>query len=321
MRNLFGGEVISYASGLSAFLGMIIFLNPKRVFVGDGYHGVHGALDIMEKLNGMKKLTLKDLDQLQAGDVVHVETPLNPTGEARNLEYYKKKAQEAGAYLTVDATFGPPPLQNPLKQGADIIMHSGTKYIGGHSDMLCGILVVNPERREWVEKIRQERMVLGNVPGSFEGWLGIRSLRTMHLRVTRQSQTASQLVAWMRDDMKQPDSIISKTVERLEHASLQEDDLNNGWLQKQMPGGFGPVFAMWFKRPDYAQRLPSRLFVFQHATSLGGVESLMEWRPMSDLHADKRLVRVSIGVEDFEDLKADILHGFASMMKDFPLEE
>lgn len=67
---------------------MIIFLNPKRVFIGGGYHGVHGALDVMEELNGMKKLTLKDLDQLQAGDMVHVETPLNPTDEARNLKYY-----------------------------------------------------------------------------------------------------------------------------------------------------------------------------------------------------------------------------------------
>ncbi|KAH7187222.1 hypothetical protein DER44DRAFT_857719 [Fusarium oxysporum] len=87
LRNLFGGEVISYKSGLSVFLCMIIFLNPKRVFIGDSYHGIHGVLDVMEKLNGMKKLTLKDLDQLQADDVVHVETPLNPTGEARNLEY------------------------------------------------------------------------------------------------------------------------------------------------------------------------------------------------------------------------------------------
>ena len=94
---------------------MIVYLNPKRVAIGGGYHGCHGVLSILTKLNGLVKLELEsesDLAQLQKGDVIHVETPLNPTGEARDLAYYRRKADELGCYLTVDATFAPPPLMD-----------------------------------------------------------------------------------------------------------------------------------------------------------------------------------------------------------------
>ncbi|EWZ46134.1 cystathionine beta-lyase [Fusarium oxysporum Fo47] len=320
LRNLFDGEVISYSTGLSAFLAMVILLNPKRIFIGDGYHGVHGVIDVVAKLSGVQKLTLDDLDQLGRGDILHVETPLNPTGEARNLAYYSSKARQAGAYLTVDSTFAPPPLQNPLHLGTDIVIHSGTKYIGGHSDMLCGILVVHPERvkQGWMKTLNEERRVIGNVMGSFEGWLGTQSLRTMHLRVTRQSQAAEKLVAWLQEQRQLPNSVVEKLVDRLQHASLQHGDLQDGWLRSQMPSGFGPVFSLWLNRPEHARRLPGRLYVFQHATSLGGVESLMEWRAMTDSGCDERLLRVSCGVEDIEDMKADILQGLESLFRDFP---
>ncbi|KAI8238715.1 hypothetical protein K4K57_002829 [Colletotrichum sp. SAR 10_99] len=191
LRNVFRGHVVTYSSGLSAFHALIVCVNPKRVFIGQGYHGIHGVIEIMSKLTGVKKLTLEDLDQLQAGDIVHVETPLNPTGEATNLAYYSEKAHAAGAYLSVDATFAPPPLQDPLQLGADVVMHSGTKYIGGHSDMLCGILVVRQDRVKegWVDTLYKERQIIGSVMGSFEGWLGIRSLQrlTNHVQCSLKS--------------------------------------------------------------------------------------------------------------------------------------
>jgi cystathionine gamma-synthase len=318
LANLFGGEVVTYSSGLSAFLAMVVLLNPKRIFIGDGYHGVHGVIDVMHRLTGLRKLTLEDLNQVQPGDIVHIETPLNPTGEARNLVYYAAKAHGAGAYLTVDSTFGPPPLQDPLQLGADIVMHSGTKYIGGHSDMLCGILVVAPKRVEegWLTSLRAERMVLGNVMGNMEGWLGIRSLRTLHLRVSKQSQSAEKLVHWLDEQRQHGDNVVSQTVERVQHASLQHDDIADGWLKRQMSGGFGPVFTVWTKEAMYAKRLPSKLFVFQHATSLGGVESLIEWRKMSDKSCDERLLRFSVGVEDFEDLEFDLKQGLEAVLLD-----
>ncbi|KAI9040244.1 pyridoxal phosphate-dependent transferase [Aspergillus affinis] len=245
---------------------------------------------------------------LEVGDIVHIETPLNPTGTARNLEYYAEKAHARGAYLVVDSTFAPPPLQSPLNQGADLVMHSGTKYIGGHPDMLCGLLVVPQHRVDegWDATLIEDRRTYGSIMGNMESWLGLRSLRTLDLRVEKQSATATELVSWLGTELQKPGSVIARTIEKVEHASVQHEALKDGWLQKQMPGGYGPIFSIWTKKAEVAQILPSRLYVFQHATSLGGVESLMEWRAMSDEGRDPRVLGVSCGVEDVGDMKADI---------------
>jgi cystathionine gamma-synthase len=298
---------------------MLVFFRPKVIAIGDGYHGCHGVIGIMAKLYGLKTVSLwdeKEWDEagLGAGDIVHVETPLNPTGEATNLAVFKEKAKKRGALLTVDATFGPPGLQDPFVQGADCIMHSGTKYFGGHSDMLCGVLAVPQDKRDWWEGLWKERMYLGSVMGNMEGWLGVRSLRTLELRVGRQSKNTDLIVEWLSEGLKGegPDAaIIGKVVDRIQHASLQKGDME--WLNKQMPGGFGPVFALWMKDKDLARKLPSKLELFHHATSLGGVESLIEWRRMSDQTVDERIMRVSVGVENWEDLKLDLLNGFKAL--------
>lgn len=294
---------------------MLVHLNPKRIAIGEGYHGCHGVIKLLSRLTGLQQLDLDcDASELGPGDVVHVETPLNPTGEARNLQYYADKAHKAGAWLTVDATFGPPPLQDPLQFGADIVMHSGTKYFGGHSDMLCGVLTIRPEKKEWIKDLRLDRLVLGSVMGSLEGWLGIRSLRTLELRVTRQSATATALVAWLESQRQDPSSPLSPSIYKVQHASLQpEAAVEDSWLQKQMPGGYGPVFSLWLQREEDAKRLPSKLHLFDHATSLGGVESLIEWRAMTDPNVDRRLLRVSIGVEGLEDLKRDLTQGLEAL--------
>ncbi|ROT35578.1 PLP-dependent transferase [Sodiomyces alkalinus F11] len=310
---------------------MLVRLNPRRIAIGDGYHGCHGVAAIMARLTGLEILTLDeaDLAKLQRGDVLHVETPLNPTGEARDLAHYASVARAKGAFLTVDATFAPPPLQDPFELGADVVMHSGTKYFGGHSDMLCGVLAVAParaaEREEngnplagilGIEKLREDRLLLGGVMGSLEGWLGLRSLRTLELRVRRQAETATRLVAWLAgaSARKNGSSVVAAVVDRVSHASLQEGAADeSSWLRRQMPGGFGPVFALYMRTRDQARRLPSKLALFHHATSLGGVESLVEWRRMTDPRCDECLIRVSIGVEAWEDLRDDLLQGFEAL--------
>lgn len=269
----------------------------------------------MTKLTGLKKIDIHDVSSWDAaglgkGDIVHVETPLNPTGEASNLEFYAQEAHERGAYLSVDATFGPPGLLDPFAWGADIVMHSGTKYLGGHSDMLCGVLAVR--REDWWRGLYKERVFIGSVMGSLEGWLGLRSLRTLELRVRRQSDNATSLVSWLEHGRENESGW--GCVERLQHASLQRDDM--AWLKKQMPNGFGPVFALWMKSEDMARRLPSKLRLFHHATSLGGVESLIEWRKMSDEHIDGRVLRVSVGIEAWEDLREDFVQGFRALRED-----
>ncbi len=303
-----------------------VYLNPKRVALGAGYHGCHGVLDLHTKLTGLKQLPLDcSAEELDEGDVIHLESPINPTGEAYNIAAYAQKAHSRGAYLFVDSTFGPPGLQDPFIHGADIIMHSGTKYLGGHSDMLCGVLAF--QKKEWHQGLLHERTNLGNVLGSFEGWLGVRSLRTLEVRVHRQSKNADALVAWL-DGLMHPEAagssanadatsssgnskIVRDVVEKVAHASLQHNDKE--WLEKQMPNGYGPVFAIWMKSESMAKVLPSKLQYFHHATSLGGVESLIEWRAMSDSTVETNLVRVSVGVENWEDLRDDLMNGFRAL--------
>ena len=212
-------------------------------------------------------------------------------------------------------------------------MHSGTKYFGGHSDMLCGVLAVSPISRPkkvfedayW--ELYRERLHLGSVMGSFEGWLGVRSLRTLELRVLRQSASAGELVRWLNACLTNPASqdgnitdddasLIRATISTLNHASLQTTDIASGWLPAQMPRGYGPVFSILMRNASFARRLPSKLRLFQHATSLGGVESLIEWRRMSDAGVDDRLVRVSVGVEDVGDLKEDLREGFRALVEE-----
>jgi cystathionine beta-lyase/cystathionine gamma-synthase len=322
LSSLLGGYVLTYSSGVSAFHALLVHFRPKVIALGEGYHGCHGVIGILTKLYGLKKVSLWDersWDEagLGKGDVIHVETPLNPTGEAVNLEYFRKKADERGCLLTCDATFAPPPLQDPFSWGVDVVMHSGTKYFGGHSDMLCGVLAM--KSRNWWTEMWSERIYLGSVMGSLEGWLGVRSMRTLELRVMAQSKSAEKIVGWLNAALEgsgeaEESRVVKPSVYKLQHASLQKSEMS--WLGKQMPNGYGAVFSMWMKSSDMARKLPSKLKLFHHATSLGGVESLIEWRRMSDKGVDERVVRISIGVESWEDLRDDLFRGFSELLKE-----
>jgi cystathionine gamma-synthase len=317
---LLHGPCLTYASGLAALHALYVFLHPARVSIGAGYHGSQGVLALHSKLHNLQILPLDCApEELHVGDVIHLETPVNPSGEARHIAAYAEKAHSRGAYLVVDATFGPPGLQEPFQWGADVVMHSGTKYLGGHSDLLMGVLAVAEGRREWIGGLKAERVFLGSVMGGLEGWLGVRSLRTLELRVRRQSASAGRLVGWLAGCVAggeggEEGKVVRRVVERVQHASLQEGDM--AWLRRQMPVGFGPVFAIWMRDGGLARRLPSCLELFAHATSLGGVESLVEWRAMTDESVDHRVLRVSVGLEDWEDLRRDLLSGFERLAEE-----
>ncbi|CAK3762963.1 cystathionine gamma-synthase [Lecanosticta acicola] len=323
LTSVLGAPALTYSSGLSAFHALLVHLHPKVVAIGAGYHGCHGVLKLYQRLTGCKIVDLfdeKSWDEadLGKGDVVHLETPVNPTGVAYDIQHFADLAHNRGAVLTIDATFAPPPLQDPWAFGADYVMHSGTKYFGGHSDMLCGVIAVGTKREGWQKsyyEILSDRIYLGSVMGSMEGWLGVRSLRTFELRISRQSENAGKLVAWLAGCLEgkgEEAEIVKKVVEKVEHASLQKEDM--AWLKKQMPNGFGPVFGVSAKSKEMAKRLPSKLHLFHHATSLGGVESLIEWRSMSDPSVERTLLRLSIGVENCEDLKADLVQACKALM-------
>ncbi|RSL60861.1 hypothetical protein CEP54_006528 [Fusarium duplospermum] len=154
--------------------------------------------------------------------------------------------------------------------------------------MLCGVLVAHQDRKEWTETLYRDRRVMGSIVGSFEDWFRIRSLRTLHPRVAKQSQTAQKLALWLHEEVHKPGSLVRRMIDKVQHASMQEAALKDG------------------------------LYIFQHAPSLGGVESLMQWRAMIDEGRDPRLIWVSCGVEDVEDMKAYMLQAFESLLRDFP---
>jgi cystathionine gamma-synthase len=324
LTSLLEAPTLTYSSGLSAFFALLTYVRPRIIAISDGYHGCHGVIAIHTKLYGLRTVPLHDISAwdaagLGAGDLVHVETPLNPTGEVTDLARFAELAHARGAKLSVDATFGPPPLQRPFELGVDVVMHSGTKYFGGHSDMLCGVLATRDE--PMLRGLWTERLYLGSVMGSLEGWLGVRSVRTLELRVERQSASATKLAVWLHEcfggteNEENGSEIIRKTVKTVHHASIQAmDEKNKGWIEKQMPRGYGPVFSITMQSEEFARTLPSKLKLFHHATSLGGVESLIEWRRMSDNGCDVRLLRVSVGVEGWEDLKMDLLNGMKSLL-------
>lgn len=295
LGSLIGGECIVYNSGLSAFFAAIMYFNPKTVAIGDGYHGCHGILNLLQRNYKVKIVGLDELDKLSKGDLIHIETPENPYSIVHDIQYYVSKAKEIGAFTLVDATFAPPPLSNPFDFDVDMIMHSATKYFGGHSDLLAGCLVTKDPKAKL--QLAQDRVFLGTNIANLEAYLLLRSLRTYELRIKKQSETATKVVKYLNENK---DSYPNLTT--IHHSSLQKDD----FVAAQMTGGHSPVFSIELSSAEIARNFPSKLKYFQHATSLGGVESLIEWRAITDEHARPTLLRVSCGVENVEDLISDL---------------
>lgn len=296
--SIFDHPTVVYNSGLAAFNALLTHVNPKRLFFDKCYHGCHGVADIFTRTGGLKQhgLTEKDLKaHLQKGDLIHIETPVNPEGTSYDIEYFATIAHEKGAILSVDSTFAPFPLQDPFKFGADIVMHSATKFYGGHSDLLAGLLIVKDSNTR--HQLLEDRIYLATNISNFDSFLLNRSLRTYDLRIRKQSENCEKLVKFLSDNVDQYNGILTK----VHHSSLQSEP----FIKKQLPNGYGPVFSIIVKDVNVAKTLPSKLHYFYHATSLGGVESLIEWRALSSASTEKTLLRVSVGIENIDDLIAD----------------
>ncbi|KAI0254371.1 cystathionine gamma-synthase [Lactifluus subvellereus] len=302
-----GGYAIAYGLGLAAINAAFTLLRPRGIAITAGYHGTHNVIQTYGRDRGLKVVDLDD--DFEGVDICWVETPLNPTGEARNLRHYADKIHSRGGLLMVDATFAPPPLQYPFKWGADIIMHSASKYLGGHSDLLGGVLIVKT-LEEW-GKLWADRIVFGSVMGSLESWLLLRSLRTLHLRIPRQSANATALARWLNSIASTPkvqsfDGVTGGVIKKVWHSSLQSEDASGWSPTQQMEGGHSPTFAILLESAEFASSLPFSLKYFTPATSLGGVESSIEQRMRSSPGEDPRLIRISVGIEDVSDLKQDM---------------
>ncbi|TPX33188.1 hypothetical protein SmJEL517_g03872 [Synchytrium microbalum] len=297
-----GGHAVTYASGLSAVTGAVQYLQPKRVFMSrEGYHGTHGVLELYAR---NRQVEIKYWEEMpsnfsafKAGDLLWLESPRNPRGEIDDVEKYAKLRPE-GSTLIVDATFAPPPIQYALALGADIVMHSTTKFLGGHSDLLGGVLVAKDPKV--ASGLASDRVYSGAVMGSLEAFLLLRSLRSLEVRVRKQSETATRLSQWLNSKSEPCLDIVA----RVWHGSVPGTPGHEIALKQH--DGFSGVFSVEFTSHHYARLIVTRLKYFVNATSLGGAESLIEWRAAIDPKIAPGICRVSIGLESFEDLQQSL---------------
>jgi cystathionine gamma-synthase len=265
----------------------LVQLGEKVVVPRHAYQGSLGQLDDLE-LRGRLKAVRVDIEDTAAvieactdASLVWLESPTNPALEVADLPAIIAAAHEAGAYVVVDNTFATPLLQRPLELGADLVVHSATKYISGHSDVVLGAVATRSDELYAVLKGRRD--LVGSTPGPFETWLALRGLRTLPVRMERAQGNAVELVQRLRG--------------RPEVSAVRYP-------------GFGAIIAIELTGGEAAAELLTHsTYLWVHATSLGGVESTFERRRrwMSEASSiDVSLVRMSVGIEHVDDLWADL---------------
>lgn len=315
-----GGLATSFSSGMAAIHACLSLLDPGDALLlsDDAYGGTFRIVDQVMTRTGLTYATadLTDVDAVAAAldadpriRLVWAETPTNPLLSVVDITALAGLARDRGALLCVDNTFASPALQRPLALGADLVVHSATKYLGGHSDTIGGVAVTSdPERHA---RLRFLQNAIGAVPGPFDCFLVHRGLRTLGLRMARHCDNAAQIAAMLagRDD-----------VVAVHYPGLADDPARRALAERQMVGGFGGMVSF---RPvggrDAAHRIAESTRLFSLAESLGGVESLVEVPAAmthtstagSALEVPADLVRLSVGIEDPADLLDDLARAFA----------
>jgi len=238
--------------------------------------------------------------------IIWVETPTNPLLNIADIAALAQLAHDRGALLVVDNTFASPYLQQPLALGADIVLHSTTKYLGGHSDVVGGALIV--QSGDLYQDLKYHQNAMGAVPGPFDAWLTLRGARTLGVRMDRHCDNAEQVAAWLSRHPK---------VRKVLYPGLPEHP-GHDVAAKQMRR-YGGMVSFQTGDPELAVAVCNRTTLFTLGESLGGVESLIEL-PATMTHASVSgsllevppdLVRLSVGIETVDDLLADLEHALA----------
>jgi len=287
-----GGRALAFASGMAAATTVLDLLGtdagvvaPRHSYSGtvmaladyESRGRLHSTLVDIADTEGVIKAMREDEDCA----LLWIESPTNPALEVADIAALAEAAHELSVRVVVDNTFATPLLQQPLSLGADIVVHSATKYLAGHSDVQMGALVVTDEEVHGALKGRRD--LVGAIPGPFEAWLALRGLRTLHVRLDRAQANAAELARRLADH---------PAVEEVRYPGY-------GAIVAPVLTGGGPA----------ADLLCHDVRLWVHATSLGGVESTMERRRRWKVEArtiPEGLVRLSVGIEDVEDLWADL---------------
>ena len=310
-----GAGALAFTSGMAAtHCATMLLKKGDHLLAGtDIYGGTYRLLQHVVRSSGVD-VSLADSTQLEMLEqafkpntrLVWIETPGNPLMSITDIAACAELAHRHGALLAVDNTFATPALTRPLEAGADLVMHSATKYLGGHSDLLAGVLVAGSQKLH--EQLYFLQNACGAVLSPLESFLLSRGLKTLELRVHEQCKTAQQLAQWLNRDAR---------VKRVLYPGLP-DHPGHALAKNQMQGGFGAMLTFEIAGDLVkTKQVAEATQLFQLAVSLGAVESLIE-QPATMSHASydpsdraahgitDSLIRISVGLEDLEDLRADL---------------
>jgi len=302
-----GARGLAFASGLAAedtLLRTVCKPGDHVVIPGDAYGGTYRLFArVLERWGlGYTPVAQQDLDEVRKAirdttRIVWCETPTNPLLNVADIAALAGIARDAGAHLVVDNTFASPALQRPLELGADVVVHSTTKYLGGHSDVVGGALVTSDV--ELGEQLVYHQNAMGSVAGPFDAWLVLRGIKTLSVRMDRHCDNAERVVAMLR----QHDAVTGVHYPDQDEVARKQMSRFGGMVSFRVRGG-----------EQQALDLCAKTRIFTLAESLGGVESLIE-HPGRMTHASVAgsalevpgdLVRLSVGIENAEDLLADL---------------
>lgn len=305
-----GAHAIALPSGSAAVTALLAAMpaGGRVTLPGDLYFGTR---HLVHQLGPRFDLVVDERDprDLVAGEsrlepgpgLLWIETPSNPNLDVADIAALSSLAHEAGRLVACDSTWATPVLQRPLSLGVDAVVHSTTKYLGGHSDLLGGVVILGAESAELAESVRRWQTVAGAVPGAFDCWLLARSLATVPLRVLAHSAGACAVARALESHPR---------LERVAYPGLASHP-QHAVAARQMHGGFGGMLSIVVEGGrEAAFEVARRLELFTRATSLGGVESLVEHRASVEgegSRAPEGLLRLSIGLEHPDDLIADLL--------------
>ena len=311
-----GRNGYAFASGLAATSTVLETLDTGShvICMDDVYGGTYRLFERVRRRSAGLDFSFIDLADLKAVEaaikpntkMIWCETPTNPMLKLVDIAPLAELCRKRGIKLAVDNTFSSPILQRPLELGAHLVMHSATKYLNGHSDMVGGMVVVGDDT-ELAEQMTFLQNSVGGVQGPFDSFLALRGLKTLHLRMKAHCENAQQLAEWLDTH---------PAIEKVIYPGLKSHPQHE--LAKRQMHGFGGMISVYVKGGfDAAKRFMERTELFACAESLGGVESLVN-HPAVMTHAsvpkDRRdllgiadnLVRLSVGVEDIEDLRAEL---------------
>lgn len=302
-----GGKTLLFSSGMAA-ISAVFSLLPEGSVVVAANNGYQGTTTLLKKLHESEKLkvrfvSLANTDETVAAipgaQMLYLESPLNPLLEIIDLPKLIAAGKAAGCGVAVDNTLATPLLQNPLALGADIVIHSVTKYLSGHSDLILGSLSTND--LALYNRLEQSRRYGGAIAGPFEAWIALRGVRTFALRMQRSQENALELATRLSKDGR---------VAKVRYPGLPTDAYHQ--MAKSFMKGFGAMISFDVNGTvDQVDLMCNSSRLITNATSLGGVESIWErrrrWATESTL-VPENLIRLSVGIENVDDLWADIEH-------------